>query len=438
MGGIGVSVAPGAVAACVVLGACGAAEASPDHVVVDSAGVAVVQNRRPAWSAEEAWRIEPEPAVEIGGLDVPPEYALYQVAAALRLADGRILVGDRGSSELRFYDESGVYLESKGRPGEGPGEFGNLWAVARYRGDSLLIWDSGNVRLSVHDADGDYRRSFKLAGGESEGTIYFPGPRLLPLVDGSVLGFAWLNPMGQPEGLFRPVLDYLRFSPTGERGERVLRAPYREWMLARFDPGRPVEMRGQPTAMTPLLFGRESFLSVHGGTVWVGRATGDAYTLEAHADDGSLLRRVENLTFRPVAVEERHVEAEIEGRLDSMDAQLERMPGMAAYVEKQKETLQKLPVPDFFPPYQDVRTSVDGQVWVQAYAPPDVEPTRWTVFGPEGTLLGDVELPRGLEVLDIGPDYVLGTWVDEYEVEHVRLHRIVRPASPPSTPRGRS
>ncbi|MGD2067620.1 MAG: hypothetical protein PVI57_02970 [Gemmatimonadota bacterium] len=429
MRGIRGHLAPGAVTACVVLSACGEVEAAPDSVVVDSAGVVVVENRRAVWSAEDAWRIEHEPEVEIGGLDVAPEYALYNVASALRLADGRILVGDRGSSELRLYDESGVYLESKGGPGEGPGEFGNLWTVTRYRADSLLIWDSGNVRLSVHDADGDFRRSFKLAGGEAEGTIYFPGPRLLPLEDGSVLGFEWLNPMGQPEGLFRPVLDYLRFSPTGEREELVLRAPYQEWMLARFDPGRPMQMRGQPTAMTPLLFGRESFLSVHGGTIWVGRGRGDGYTVEGHANDGSLLRRVENRTFRPVAVEDRHVDAEIEGRLESMDAQLERMPGMAAYIKKRKETLEKLPIPEFFPPYQDLRTSVDGHVWVQAYAPPGVEPTRWSVFDPEGTLLGDVELPRDFEVMDIGPDYVLGTFVDEYDVEHVRLHRIVRPAT---------
>lgn len=418
-----------ALGAWVAVSACGEVEAALDGVVtLDSAGVAVVENRRPAWSEVGGWRVEEEPDVQIGGLDVPPEYSLYQVAGALRLDDGRIVVADRGSSELRFYDESGAYLGSKGRPGEGPGEFGVLWTLTRYRADSLLIWDSGNVRLSVHDMDGNFQRSFKLQTGAG-GLSYFPGPRLLPLEDGSVLGFHGFTFGDQPEGIFRPVVDYLRFSPTGERGELVLQAPFREWMLTRFDPGRPVQMSGPPTASTEIFFGRRSHLSVHGGTIWVGRAQGNGYTVEAHAADGRLVRRVENRTYRPLAVEERHVDAEIESRLAQMDRTLERMPAMDAYVKKQKQTLEKIPVPEYFPPYQDLRTSTDGHVWVQAYAPPGAEPTRWSVFDAEGRFLGDVELPEDLRVLDIGPDYVLGARLDDFEVEHVQLHRIVRPAA---------
>lgn len=418
----------GILAATVALSACREAEASRDNLVLDSAGVAIVENRGAVWSGESAWRVDPVPEVEIGGLDAAPEYAVHDVAGALRLDDGRIVIADRGSMELRLYDENGVYLESKGGPGGGPGEFQTLWTLTRYRSDSLMIWDSGNIRFSVHDQDGDFHRTFKLQPGP-EAQPHFPGPRILALEDGSILGFEWLSPMNQPEGLYRPVVDYIRFSPTGEPGDVALSVPFREWMLARFDPGIEMRMSGPPTTMTELLFARESFLSIHDGTIWVGRAAGAEFALEAYGGDGTLLRRVENTTFSPVPVEPGHVEAEIEGRLAEAERMRERMPAMDAYVKKQKETLEKLPAPEFFPPYQDLRTATDGHVWVQAYAPPGVEPTLWSVFDPEGRLLGEITLPESFAVTDLGPDYVLGTFVDELDVQHVRLHRLIQPGS---------
>lgn len=413
----------GLMGACVLASGCGSAEAAPGTTVRDSAGVAIVEVRHAVWDDGSAWQVPGPPLAEIGGIDESPEYALYDVRGALRLDDGRILVADAGSSELKLYDGRGTYLEAKGRAGAGPGEFGRLWSIARSAADSLVVWDAGNARLAVHDADGDFVRSYKLRSG-AEATMYFPGPRPLVLRDGSILGFKTLDIMNQPEGIFRPDVEYVRFSPTGEKLEPVLSAPFREWFLAGFDPGQEMQMSGRPTAMTPLLFGRESHLSVGDGGIWVGRA--EDYTLELHAPDGTLLRRVENRTHEPVPVEPRHVEAEIEERLESYDGMVERMGSESPFIKKQKENLTKLPTPDFFPPYQDVRTSLDGYIWVQEYARPGTEPTRWTVFDPQGRLLGGVDLPEHFEVFEIGSDYVLGKYADEFEVEYVRLYELVR------------
>ena len=47
-------------------------------------------------------------------------------------------------------------------------------------------------------------------------------------------------------------------------------------------------------------------------------------------------------------------------------------------------------------------------------------------FDPDGRWLGTVEMPAGPRVREIGDDYVLGTATDELDVEHVRLHRLVK------------
>jgi hypothetical protein len=48
------------------------------------------------------------------------------------------------------------------------------------------------------------------------------------------------------------------------------------------------------------------------------------------------------------------------------------------------------------------------------------------VFDPEGVWLGTVEVPPGLRIYEIGPDYMLGRWDDELGVEHIRSYRLIK------------
>ena len=51
----------------------------------------------------------------------------------------------------------------------------------------------------------------------------------------------------------------------------------------------------------------------------------------------------------------------------------------------------------------------------------------WSVFDVEGFFLGRVTMPHEFSPLDIGPDYVLGLWRDEDDVEHVRMYELIEP-----------
>lgn len=51
----------------------------------------------------------------------------------------------------------------------------------------------------------------------------------------------------------------------------------------------------------------------------------------------------------------------------------------------------------------------------------EADEAGWGIFDPDGRRLGVVELPAGLEVYEIGPDYVLGKMLDELDVERVVL-----------------
>ena len=80
----------------------------------DSVGIHIVENTAPAWGVADAWRLSEQPLVDIGGLEGDPDYELYRVTSALRLPDGRIVIGNSGTNEMRFYDESGIHLLDAG------------------------------------------------------------------------------------------------------------------------------------------------------------------------------------------------------------------------------------------------------------------------------------------------------------------------------------
>lgn len=137
-------------------------------LVRDSAGIRITENPRPPEGSRLPWRIGPEPALSIGRLEGEEPYMLHEVGSIARLADGRIVVANRGSSEVRVFDASGGHLVSWGGQGEGPGEFLSLTRVAPWPGDSIVAWYSPGLGISVFDSEGNYGRSFVLRSGVAE------------------------------------------------------------------------------------------------------------------------------------------------------------------------------------------------------------------------------------------------------------------------------
>ena len=131
-----------------VLLVCAPAACQPDRdggprvstVTGDSAGVHIVENGRLADGSRLPWRIGPEPSASIGVLEGEEPYMLHYAADATRLADGRIVVANASTQELRVFDASGIHVATWGGEGEGPGEFSGLSHVERWRGDSIVAW----------------------------------------------------------------------------------------------------------------------------------------------------------------------------------------------------------------------------------------------------------------------------------------------------------
>jgi hypothetical protein len=70
-----------------------------------------------------------------------------------------------------LFKPSGEFLRTIGREGKGPGEFSGTLRVASARGDSVMVYDQGNARISVYAASGVAGRSLSAGGFAADAAV---------------------------------------------------------------------------------------------------------------------------------------------------------------------------------------------------------------------------------------------------------------------------
>jgi len=405
----------GAICIALLLGACGAGErAATGPVVRDSAGITIVENSSPVWTETTRWRVAPEPEVEIGVLEGEEAYQLNRVSGATVLSDGRIVIANGGSSELRYYDSSGRYLQTVGRRGGGPGEFQYVGEPYALAGDSLLVGaDVGARRLSLFDPEGRYVESYGTAGARGLGTL------VGVLANGDIVRLALLPGSGDDDGQARYPMVVVRHARDGTPADTMARLPGSEMYRVTERSGAMMTVMQSPTP-----FARTQQVALGGGLVYAG--AGDSYEVEVYRTDRPASDLAEN-QVRP----ERLVRlprpnrpvtgaAVAEFRRVQLDRELD--DNSRRRIERY---LAEVTFPKEMPAYRDLRVDAGGNLWIEEYRAPGEEENqpRWEVFDPDGVWLGTVETPVGFQIFEIGEDYLLGLWRDDLGVEYLRRYR---------------
>jgi len=406
---ISVKVAP--VLATLLQAGCGGDEAvstTPPWTVADSAGVTIVENEDRTSPGGGRFTLSAEPVLSIGSMADDPEYQLFQVAGGTRLADGRIVLVNRGSQELRVYGADGTFSHAFGAAGSGPGEYESPRLVGRLPGDSLLVYDTSHRRLSVVQVDAGWARSFPMpqeAGGFpvpqgafSDGTQVYGGGLYFSSADG-----------GFPTGTFQNDSQYASVDRSGSPVTELGAWPSFQ-MYGKVTESGSFSARSLP-------FGWGTSVAVGPNRLYLAR--GDRYEVRAHRPDGSLDRIIRLDRERP-PVTDADVEQYVADELEDADSPNER---------RQFESLMtELPVPDRMPALSNMIVDALGNLWVQNYTGPRTRNPEWTVFDREGRIRGTVRTPDRTQVLEIGQDYLLGRVSDELDVEYVRLWSLDRPS----------
>ena len=365
--------------------------------VRDSAGIRIIENARPADGSRLRWRIGRGPAVSIGEREGADPYMFFIVSDATRLTDGRIVVVNRGTTELRVFDAAGTYLDTWGGKGEGPGEFSDVLDIEPLPGDSVLVWALMHPTVTVFDANGIPARTFPSRRRLSDESWHFVLPAAVA-GDASILAV-------QNQDFFETdsVAVELWDAEGGLRSSLGVH------------PARPHHVI-EDRVRYRRIFGLQLAVEPWGDLIVISPT--DRYEIHAHAKDGTLARIV-RLAHVPRPPTRAHVEAFIERKIAALPMQARA---------GERRLWEAVPVAEHMPPIASVMADALHNLWVEEYEVPgeEVPGVLWTVFDPAGRVLGFVETPDGLKIHEIGEDYILGVTQDEFDVQYVQMWSLER------------
>lgn len=228
-----------------------------NHVLV--AAVATLWASAVAAQQPAVWPVSPRPILQIGEVDGDSAYMFHNAVSSLRLPDGRIAVMNEGSNQLRVYDAAGKLIVAKGRRGGGPGEFMRPGRVYHLGGDTLMVYDRGNARFSVHLINGDFVRVQPAPpySPERRGRDGDPSPIQPTVADEWLYNRSWIDGprLGKGRSLVRAAIDRLP-PPDPAIGYRyiVVSAQEQLWVRGPVRPDRPVvyDLNGRNIARVTL------------------------------------------------------------------------------------------------------------------------------------------------------------------------------------------
>lgn len=102
----------------------------------------------------QVWHLSATPSVSVGVAEGDQPYELSQATSSVRLGDGRLIIANSGSQELRVFDPAGRFLSAIGRKGQGPGEFEGPLQLRSAGADRYTVYDLNQQKLALFDAAG--------------------------------------------------------------------------------------------------------------------------------------------------------------------------------------------------------------------------------------------------------------------------------------------
>lgn len=376
------------------------------HSVRDSAGVEIVESSRPLWDSTTRGRISAQPVLTIGAIQGDAPYLFHGILGVRRLSDGRLVVANQATSELRFFDSTGSHLHTIGREGDGPGEFRFMSLFWTRAGDTIVVSDARG--LSILDPQGRFVRL--IQPGSAIGDSIVPTAQFVgQLDDGALLALGVRRSSDPAPG--QRVRDTIAFSlavPDGTLRDELAELPSYETLPFEMGPGRLMQRR-VPLSAYPAW-------SAEGDRIYL--TSGVEPEVRVWGADGAL-RRVVRWSSASLTLTSDDVSRYRDHALAGITA--------PARKQQQERWLAEVRLPTRRPATGEVSAILvgsDGAMWVQAYRMPWDASSEWMVFSPEGRWLGSMPMRERFTPHHVGPDFVVGAWRDESGVEYVHLYRV--------------
>jgi hypothetical protein len=351
----------------------------------------------------------------------PQEFSL--LGGVLELPDGRVMVADPLGQALAVLDMSAGTADTLGRVGGGPEEYRQPDAVHRMPGDSILLVDLGNGRLTVLGPDLSFGETTPIAlgspmsgnmmirmpqGVDSQGRVYFQRMMGRMRPDGQMADsapvFRWDRATGAVDTLAMVKLDEVEVRRSGSGNNQS------------------VDMSSVPMSH------RDGWAVGWDGRLVVARS-GD-YHIDWIDPDGMTVSGPP-VEFDPVRIRTPEKEDYVDGLASSgMSISVQNVNGQitTAFGRGGRSTRRELDAynwPDEMPAFKAnrIRIAPDGTAWVERYVSAGSRPV-FDLFDMGGVLVQRVTLPAGRRIVGFGDGAVYAAYEDELDLQWLEKYSL--------------
>lgn len=355
----------------------------------------------PGLAIAQSMRLDVERVVQIGEADGDEPFLFARVSGAVRLSSGVVVVANQGSSELRWFSPDGSWVRSRGRQGDGPGEYRGLRRILRLPGDSLLAEDGLASRMTLYDSAGTLVRTWNIA----EAGAFVTPPPLGRLPDGTFVAMAD-RAVTPPPGFTRFEASLVRYR-DGRIVDTLLVQPGGEWYTVACGTQSSPGLCG-----VGVPYGLRSLAATAGPFVFFG--TGERYEVQRF-DTRS--RRVDTLRrdvpATPLTAARRSY---------FVDSVASTVPESRRALVRQR--FDEAPARRTMPFFETLATDDRGNLWLALPQEQAGSTRAWDVLSADGRYLRTVRIPASLAVTAISGGFVIGVSRDDDGVEYVEVYRL--------------
>ena len=167
-----------------------------------------------------------------------------------------------------------------------------------------------------------------------------------------------------------------------------------------------------------VLFSPFTHARAHGSNLYL--ADSEEFWIEEVAPDGTLLRRF-GRAWEPVKIGRGFRSSYREQRVDAAPA------SRRAAIRRE---MARAVFADRFPAHDgELIVDPDDNLWVGHVLTPDDPGRVWSVFDADGRWLGELTVPTGLRITDVGADGVVGVWRDPDGTQTIRRFALIKPGA---------
>jgi len=402
--------------ACAPQGAADPAAAWVGDITTEGGVTRVINESGSVWGGH-ARLVE---VASIGSETAGEEY-LFSYIMSVTSNDDYIFVIDEQANLVRRYDHDGVYVDTIGGVGQGPGEYEDPITVTLAPDGRIHVFDLRGSRTNIYAADGAFEDSRVAIGAACcAWTMVFAED-----------GTPWMPTRERREDSFEPLYGIREYGPEGGIGEII-------HLVEGEVPDGTIGI-GERELSIPLMprfvwdpLGPASFVA----------GVNDAYRFEIQRA-GRVVREVQKY-WQPVPVDPDH--AEWQRRLTVARGRRFE-PGW---------NWSGSEIPRHHPAYTDFILADDGQIWVTRFAAPlrrtdcvedplaaedggssAAQNGCWQytyvldAFDAEGRFLGEIEAPPDMAPFTgythVAGDRVIGVAMDDWGTPMVKRYRLELP-----------